>query len=255
MTAIAGFQRNMDEAEWRAREELAAACRIADRHDMIEGAANHFSLMVPGTADRFLLNPRGMYFSEVTASKLLVVDVAGNRISGEGDVRPVAFRLHGHFHRASAKATCVLHCHPFYGTTIAMVNGARLGMYNYTSKRWYSRIAYDDHPEGHVTDGECERCARLLGDASIMVHAAHGITVIGPTVADAIDELYFFERQCRQQVLAATYAAAAGLELHSLPEDMCRSYRYSDGQEPSNQRAHFEAMIRLLDKEEPDYKT
>ena len=78
-----------DAAEWQARVHLAAAFRLANRAGWNEGIANHFSMIVPGSTDRYLLNPRELHFSEITASNLIVVDEKGNRLAGHGQVRAV----------------------------------------------------------------------------------------------------------------------------------------------------------------------
>ena len=51
----------------RAREDLAACFRMAARHGLEEGICNHFSAMVPGYDDLFLVNPYGYAFAELTA--------------------------------------------------------------------------------------------------------------------------------------------------------------------------------------------
>ena len=43
-----------------------------------EGICNHFSALVPGYDDLFIVNPYGYAFRELTASKLLVCDFDGN---------------------------------------------------------------------------------------------------------------------------------------------------------------------------------
>ena len=111
--------RSTDAAEWEARVQLAAAFRVANKLGWNEGIANHFSMVVPGTTDRFLLNPRELHFSEIKASNLLVVDEHGNRLSGDGQVCAVAFYLHGRLHRALPHAKCILHAHPPYATAIS----------------------------------------------------------------------------------------------------------------------------------------
>ncbi len=60
------------EAIWNARVDLAAYFRFASRLGMHEGICNHFSAVVPGHDDLFLLNPYGYAFSELTASHLLI---------------------------------------------------------------------------------------------------------------------------------------------------------------------------------------
>ncbi|MGH8336235.1 MAG: class II aldolase/adducin family protein, partial [Gammaproteobacteria bacterium] len=59
------------DTERRARVELAACYRLADRFGLNEGIDNHLTLMVPGYSDRFLLVPFGMHWSEVRASDFL----------------------------------------------------------------------------------------------------------------------------------------------------------------------------------------
>src|SRR5271167_3700688 len=63
--------------ERQARVDLAACYRLADHFGMNEGIDNHMTMLVPGHADRFLLAPFGMHWSEVKASDFMVVDFNG----------------------------------------------------------------------------------------------------------------------------------------------------------------------------------
>ena len=67
----------------QARIDLAAALRGAVREGLHEGVDNHFSYMVPGTGDRFLINPNRHHWSEVTAGSLLLLDSDGALLEGE----------------------------------------------------------------------------------------------------------------------------------------------------------------------------
>ena len=95
--------------EREARIELAAAFRIAVMYDFHEGIANHFSMLVPGRDDRFLINPFGLHFSEITASSLAVVGVDGAPISGTAPATGIG--IHAPIHRLCPQATVVLHTH------------------------------------------------------------------------------------------------------------------------------------------------
>jgi len=83
-----------------ARVDLAACFRMAARLGMHEGICNHFSAVVPGHDELFLVNPYGRAFAEVTASSLLICDYLdglhdGRRlIPAEGSARWQALRLH-----------------------------------------------------------------------------------------------------------------------------------------------------------------
>ena len=83
-----------------ARVELAAALRAAALYGFNEGIDNHFSLVVPGRSDRFLLNPYGPHWSELRASDLLTIGLGGERLAGEGELDTTAFTIHLGAHRA-----------------------------------------------------------------------------------------------------------------------------------------------------------
>ena len=93
----------MDQIELNARQDLAAAYRLADYFGFSEGIDNHLSLSLPNQEDKYLLIPYGLHWSEVTASSLLVVDGEGKKISGEGYAEPTAFLIHGAIHKANKK--------------------------------------------------------------------------------------------------------------------------------------------------------
>ncbi len=245
--------RGTDAAEWEARVDLAAAFRLANRLGWNEGIANHFSMIVPGATDRFLLNPRELHFGEITASNLIVVDAKGNKLAGEGQVRLVAFQLHGRLHQALPQAKCILHAHPPYATAIACVKGGRLGAAHGIAMGLHKLICYDDEMNGPVNDAEADRLIRIVGqDKRVIFHAMHGLTTLGETVADAYDRLYFTERMAQYTVLARQM----GQPLHELtPAALAAAGSRDPGLEPSGQVVHFRAMLRVLDREEPDYKT
>jgi ribulose-5-phosphate 4-epimerase/fuculose-1-phosphate aldolase len=242
-----------DAAEWQARVHLAAAFRLANRAGWNEGIANHFSMIVPGSTDRYLLNPRELHFSEITASNLIVVDEKGNRLAGHGQVRAVAFYLHGRLHKALPGAKCILHAHAPYSTAISLVRGGRLGKAHGIAMGLGRLVCHDDEMQGPVNDDEADRLIRIVGpDKRIIFHAMHGMTTLGATVAEAYDHFYFAERMSMYTVLARQMSD----DLHAVPDAALRSYGNRDpGLEPSADIVHFNAMMRVLDREEPDYKS
>src|SRR3954451_18765075 len=87
-----------------ARGERAAALRAAALYGFNEGIDNHFSLVVPGRPDAFLLNPYGPHWSELRAGDLLTIGLDGERLSGEGELDVTAFTIHLGAHRARPDA-------------------------------------------------------------------------------------------------------------------------------------------------------
>ena len=238
-----------DRAEAEARVELAAAFRLAVRHDLHEGVCNHFSVALPG--GRFLLNRYGLHWSEVTASSLLSIDLAGRVLAGEGTYEATAFHIHSRIHLAHRGAACVLHTHMPFTTTLTITEPGRLEMVEQNALRFHEDIAYDDQYGGLVMDeAEGDRLAGLLGSRRVLFLANHGVIVVGPTVAQAFDALYYLERAARLQV----QARATGRPLRGVrPEIVSATRERMKQEEPGFAGAHFAALRRILDREEPDY--
>src|SRR5689334_2362781 len=192
-----------DEAEWQLRCDLAAVFRIAARLGWSEQIGNHNSLMLPGSEELFLINPRGMLFQEITASSLITCTLDGEVVRGKGELRKVAFHIHTRIHRARPDARCVLHVHPRYLTALSLIEGGRMELSHHNDLVLYDRIAYDDAATGPARNlHEGDRIAEALGEKTVLVMANHGVTVVGPTVHDAFDELHQTERTCMYQLTA-----------------------------------------------------
>jgi ribulose-5-phosphate 4-epimerase/fuculose-1-phosphate aldolase len=232
------------------RVDLAAAFRLAVRLDLHEGVCNHFSAMMPD-GKRFLLNRFGLHWSEVTASNLLTLDASGRVLEGEGDFEKTAFYIHSRIHLAHPRATCVLHTHMPYATALTLLEGGRLEMVEQNALRFHDDIVYDDVYNGLVVDNaEGDRMAAALGEKRVMFHANHGITVVGESIADAFDSLYYLERACRLQVLAKS---TGGRFRAVRPEVVRDTHRMIRNDAPQYATAHFEALKRILEREEPGY--
>jgi ribulose-5-phosphate 4-epimerase/fuculose-1-phosphate aldolase len=248
-----GNLRELDKSsavERAARVDLAAAFRLAVRMDLHEGVCNHFSTMLPD-GKTFLLNRYGLHWSEVTASNLLALDAQGRILAGEGEFEKTAFYIHSRIHLANPHATCVLHTHMPYATALTLLEGGRLEMVEQNALRFHDDIAYDDTYNGLVVDdAEGDRLARALGTKRVMFLANHGVIAVGPSMAEAYDTLYYLERACRLQVLARSMG---GKFRPVRPEVVRETYRMIAADAPKYAGAHFEALKRILDREEPDY--
>jgi ribulose-5-phosphate 4-epimerase/fuculose-1-phosphate aldolase len=234
----------------RERIELAAAYRLADRHGLNEGISNHFTARA---GDAFLVIPHGLHWSEVTASRLLLVDQKGAILEGEGEVEPSAFFIHSRILRARPDARCVMHTHQPYVTALTLIENGRLLPVSQNALRFHGRIAYDDVYHGAADRGEeGERLAQALAEKDILFHAHHGVVVVGPSIAKAFDDLYFLERAALVQVLAQS----TGQPLRFIPDDVAEGYVSPTRPNHLKKQAeeHFAALLRLLDRDEPDYR-
>ena len=193
-----------EEAEWKLRTDLAAVFRVHARLDWNEQIGNHHSVMLPGNPDRplFLINPRGLLFHEITASNLIVCDLDGNVVRGTVELRKVAFCIHARIHLANPKAVALLHVHPQYLTALSMIEDGRLELSHFNNLTLNDRIAYDEETSDAITPQEGDRYAKVLGDKTILLMPHHGVTVIGPTIEEAFDELHGAERTAMYQMTA-----------------------------------------------------
>ncbi len=240
-----------DDLLTQARIDLAASLRWAARLGFNEGICNHFSLAVPGTQDRFLINPQGLHWSEITPGDLVVIDPDGNVIEGKHQVEATAFFIHGRIHRGKPNAACVLHTHMPYATAIAVSDGGRLEWANQNALRFYGRVAYEEFYNGLVLDAEeGDRVCAQLENADVLFLANHGVIVCGETVAQAFDDLYFLERACQVQVLAQS----TGKSLKPVPESIAAMTARQTAADNVQPKLHLEALKRILDREEPGWR-
>lgn len=242
-------------AAWEARIDLAAAHRLADRQGFSEGIFNHFTLAVPGTSDRYLQIPFGLHWSEVTASCLMEVGCDGSLLNG-GEIERSAFCIHAPIHRLIPSAACVLHTHMPFASALTRLEDPRIEAIGQTEIGFLDCIAYDEEYTGLALDpAEGERLAGVLGSRNkVLFMDNHGILVVGETVAEAYDRLYYLERACQVQL----YAMWTTRKLKQVPpaivEHTLRQYAASPSYrgKPACEH-HFAALKRVLDRREPDY--
>jgi ribulose-5-phosphate 4-epimerase/fuculose-1-phosphate aldolase len=185
------------------RNDLALALRAAAHHGLGEGVCNHFSLALPQRPEWFLLNPRGLHWSEVQGHDIVLVDAHGQCLAGAHPIEPTAMFIHAAVHRIAGK-TCVLHTHMPYATALTLTDLRALDTtLSQNAMRFHGRVAVDADYNGLALDGgEGERIARAMRGADVVFLGNHGVIVCGEKVSYAFDDLYYLERACQAQVLA-----------------------------------------------------
>jgi ribulose-5-phosphate 4-epimerase/fuculose-1-phosphate aldolase len=212
-------------------------------------------LLVPGYTDRFLLAPFGLHWSEVRARDFMEIDFNGRTLSGRGPIEDTALYIHLPVHRLAPQARCALHTHMPYATALCMLENPCLEMAGQSALGFYDDIAYECDYNGLAFDHtEGERLARALGNKSVLMMRNHGVLVVGQSVPQAFERLYFLEQAARAQVLALS----TGRPLRLIPEKVVKATAaqfQSGGQVGGRDRAdlHFDALKRMLDRSAPDY--
>lgn len=232
------------------RAQLACAFRWTSRLNMHEAVANHFSLSVNEDGTRFLINPNGRHFSRIRASELLLVDALDRGTLERDDAPdPTAWGLHGALHRKCPDARCAMHVHPKYATVLASLADSTMLPIDQNTARFFNRVVVDPSYGGLALDDEAERCTQLMQNKRIMVMGNHGIMITAPSVAQAFDEMFYFERAA--QTLVTAYMTQKPLRMISdeIAEKTARQW-----EEFPVYENHFRELQAILDEEEPDYR-
>ena len=248
--SVTHLKANMD--HWQERVDLAAAFRWAERFNFHEGVANHFSLAVNEEGTRFLMNPNQWHFARIKASDLIELD-AKNPESARGPNAPdaTAWGLHGSVHRHCKHAKCVMHVHSVFATVLASLKDSTLPPIDQNCAAFFNRYVIDDHYGGLAFEEEGERCASLLSDPKkkVMIMGNHGVLVIGESVGDAFNRLYYFERA------AETYIRAlqTGQPLKILSDEIAEKTASELEGYPEQDERHFSELKAILDEEGSNY--
>ena len=237
--------------EWQARVDLAAAYRLVALYGWDDLIFTHISSRVPGPEHHFLLNPYGMMFEEVTASSLVKIDLAGNKVTESPYfVNPAGFTIHSAVHAARPDALCVMHLHTVYGIAVSAQKDGLLPI-SQQAMLALASLAYHDYEGLALNEEEKPRLVADLGDKSQMILRNHGLLTVGGTAAEAFLAMFLLERACKIQILAQ-----AGGELVNIPVPVLRQVESQVKAVTVGQGAAltWPGLLRKLDRIDPSYR-
>ena len=237
-------QESMSETEAQVRVDLAAALRWTARLNLHEAVANHYSVVIGDDNPQILLNPKLKHFSRVKASDIVKFNLDEEDVLSRPDAPDIsAWYLHSHLHKHLPHAKVIFHTHMPDTLALACIKDFEFMMLDQNACRFYDRIAYDRDYNGlAIDDAEGERCAELLGDGkSILFMGNHGVMLIGETVADVFDEMYYLEKAADTQ---------PALIPDHIAEMACEQWH----EYPGFSNYHFNELKAILDDEGSDYR-
>lgn len=248
---IAESDRDSASNEQQIRIELAALYRLVALHGWDDAAFTHISARLPGPGHRFLINPYGLFFDEITASSLVEVDLNGKIVSPNGyDVNPAGFTIHSAVHMARSDARFVIHLHARAGVSVSAQQPGLLPLSQH-ALIVLPRMAYHDYEGIALNLDERERLIADLGNQELMILRNHGTLAIGATAAEAWLNIYYLEKACEQQIGALTvgYEQLLQVPLSSQNEVRAQVARRA-GQ---SARVAWPGFLRRLDRLSPGY--
>lgn len=242
-------ERAMTDAEWQARQQLAAMYRIFALMGWDELIFTHITVKVPNEDGAFLINPFGMHFSEVTASSLVKIDIDGNKLCGsEARVNKAGFVQHSVFHRHLPDAQCIIHTHTTATAAVCSMKGG-LQPVNFYACNLMGRISYHDFEGVTVREEESERLIANLGDNRILMLRNHGPVVIGESLPSALVQYWALQRACEIQV--ATMRAGEPIVVS---QEVIDVHQRDAHMTCENGTAEFDALVRRVDEIDPGWR-
>jgi ribulose-5-phosphate 4-epimerase/fuculose-1-phosphate aldolase len=252
MNAPQDLRAQVSAEEWQLRTDLAACYRLVALYGWSDLVFTHISARIPGPEHHFLINPYGLMFDEITASNLVKVDQACNKlIESPHPVNPAGFVIHSAIHAVRDNAQCVLHTHTRAGIAVSAQKGGVLPI-SQQSTFVLASLAYHDYEGVAIRDDEKARLQADLGTANFLMLRNHGLLTVGASIADAFLAMYTFENTCQIQIAAQ----AGGAELVSVDPAIVDGVGHASRVQTGGLGGRFvwPALLRKLDRIDPSYK-
>jgi ribulose-5-phosphate 4-epimerase/fuculose-1-phosphate aldolase len=249
---IPSCQTEVSPEEWALRCDLAAAYRLVAHFGWSDLVFTHISVRIPGPEHHFLINPYGLLCEEITASSLLKIDQAGNKLSAsEHPVNPAGFVIHSAVHAVREDAACVLHTHTRAGVA---VSAQACGVLPISQQSTFvlASLGYHTYEGVALHDAEKPRLQADLGEAKHLMLRNHGLLVVGSSIAEAFLLMYNFESTCQIQLGAQTGGALIEVDPR-IVDGVGHAMRTQTG--GIGGAFAWPAMLRKLDRMDTSYRT
>jgi ribulose-5-phosphate 4-epimerase/fuculose-1-phosphate aldolase len=239
--------------EQALRIDLAAAFRLTAQFGWHESVGNHFSAALSSDGKTFLMNRKWQHFASVNASDLQVLNVDDDSIMQTAEAPDAsAWTIHGAVHSQMPSARVVLHCHPPYATALATLKDPILYPIDNNTARFYGNLAVDLGFAGIADEAdEGSRLAKAFGNHSTLLMGNHGVTCVAETVAEAFENLYFFEKAA--QTLMLDYAS--GQPLNILSDEVAAKTAEGWVEYKGMAFAHFDHLKAELSRSDDSYQS
>lgn len=223
--------------EARLREELVTCSRILVMQGIL-GYSGHLSARVDN--DRLLIQPRDTSRAALAPPDLLVVDLDGNVVSGDG-IPPAETAIHTGAYRARPDVMMVCHGHPTASTTFSMVDAPLLPMRHFAYKFPHGLAVHPDPT--HIRDRQQgDAVAATLGDAGACLLRSHGTVVVSHDFQNLLMDCVDIEENARTLIDASRLGPLKPLDGAEVAE-LARSYERG-GHRPNKLWEHYVFLAR-----------
>ncbi|XP_008575874.1 PREDICTED: beta-adducin [Galeopterus variegatus] len=249
---------NLAKGERLMRCKISSVYRLLDLYGWAQLSDTYVTLRVSKEQDHFLISPKGVSCSEVTASSLIKVNVLGEVVEKGSSCFPVdttGFCLHSAIYAARPDVRCIIHLHT---PATAAVSAMKCGLLPVShNSLLVGDMAYYDFNGEMEQEADRINLQKCLGPTcKILVLRNHGVVALGDTVEEAFYKIFHLQAACEIQVSALS--SAGGVEnLILLEQEKHRPHEVGSVQwagstfgpmQKSRLGEHeFEALMRMLD--------
>lgn len=242
----------MSDAERDLRVNLAAAFRIAHHYGWNRQILNHITARIPGQPDRFLMNPLGMGWDEITASALVTTTLDGSILSHTGvSLAPAGLNFHSGILLAQPDTNCIIHVHPTPGVVISATKTGLI-IVDQSGCHIYGEVGTHDFEGFAQEEDEVPRILRDLGDKHALIMWNHGLLTVGRTIGEA----FLFMRRLVDACELQERLMATGAEIRRIPEDVLEFTRKQiteKRKKPTYSDAEWRYHLRLAYRLDPSF--
>ncbi|RNA37262.1 alpha-adducin-like isoform X1 [Brachionus plicatilis] len=187
------------------RCKLASVYRLVDLKNWSWSIYNHITLRCNDHPEHFLINPFGLFYSEITASKLLKINSSCNileRGTTTYGLNKAGFTLHSTIHNARTDINAVIHVHTGLAASLSTL---KCGLLPISQEALIcGNVSYHDYEGILIDDAVRQNITNDLGpENKIMILRNHGVVFCGNT----IEEAWFY---------LMTFMTAADIQFHAL---------------------------------------
>ncbi|KAF4016194.1 hypothetical protein G4228_008448 [Cervus hanglu yarkandensis] len=249
---------NLAKGERLMRCKISSVYRLLDLYGWAQLSDTYVTLRVSKEQDHFLISPKGVSCSEVTASSLIKVNILGEVVEKGSSCFPVdttGFCLHSAIYAARPDVRCIIHLHT---PATAAVSAMKWGLLPVSHDALLvGDMAYYDFNGEMEQEADRINLQKCLGPTcKILVLRNHGVVALGDTVEEAFYKIFHLQAACEIQVSALS--SAGGVEnLILLEQEKHRPHEVGSVQwagstfgpmQKSRLGEHeFEALMRMLD--------
>ncbi|XP_007665851.1 gamma-adducin isoform X1 [Ornithorhynchus anatinus] len=242
------------------RCKLASLYRLADLFGWAHLANSYITVRISKEHDHIIIIPRGLSFSEATASNLVKVNIIGEVVDqGSTNLRidHAGFSPHAAIYSTRPDVKCVIHIHT---PATAAVSSMKCGILPISQEALIlGDIAYYDYQGSLDEQEERIQLQKVLGPScKVLVLRNHGVVALGETVEEAFHYIFNVQIACEVQVHAL--AGAGGVDnlvlldlqkykpfTHSLAAAGGGGVNMSTHQKWKVGELEFEGLMRTLD--------